>query len=437
METEFIHSLIALVEEMAPYLLLGFLIAGIMHAFVPTTVYRNYLGKGNTRSVVNALLFGIPLPLCSCGVIPTAIGMHRDGASKGATTAFLIGTPQTGIDSILATYSVLGLPFALVRPLAALLTGMLGGICCNLFDKDKASASTPDTRRIGQPTRSFGQKCVQALDYAFTDMLVDIGRWLVFGLLLAGLITIFVPDNFFVSYRDNHLLNMLLVLLIASPMYVCATGSIPIAAALMLKGLSPGAALVFLMAGPATNMASILVLDKTLGRRTLVIYLLSILVGSVATGYLIDTVLPTAWFSTITDGCLHDICCHSTSEATPWWKTLSAIIFGLLLIRSLFLRYTSHKDGCECGCNHNDEGCNGCCSENSNDVTYTQRTFRIEGMMCNHCRLHVQQAIENVEGVESVTVDLPSGTAIVRGSASDEDIIQAVTQRGYSCKVTK
>ena len=290
---EYITPFLYLLNTMAPYLLLGFLLAGVIHAYVPRRLYARYLSQPDFRSVALAALFGVPLPLCSCGVIPTAMSLRREGASKGAVTSFLIATPQTGVDSIVATYSVLGLPFAVIRPVVALVTALAGGWTVNRLTRSETDGILPAAE--GGEVRRSGSRFVEALRYGFVDMIQDIGRWLVLGLLVAGLITILVPDNFFASFADKPLLNMAVVLLFSIPMYLCATGSIPIAAALMLKGLSPGAALVLLMAGPATNTASILVIGKVLGRRTLAAYLGAIVAGAVGFGLAIDYLLPAAW----------------------------------------------------------------------------------------------------------------------------------------------
>ena len=350
-------EILLLINEMSPYLLLGFLLAGLMHAFIPGRYYTRFLSKPTLGSVINAAIFGIPLPLCSCGVIPTAMSLRKEGASRGAVTSFLIATPQTGIDSIIATFSLMGVPFAVIRPIAALITAVLGGwmvntfvslrdrrahremaegtivkteetetctchchchenkaeSCCTEGDSDghhhhhhhsgehhhhsshhrhsshhhhsSSSSCHCHDRKIPE---TIGGKIVEALRYAFLDMMSDIGKWLVIGLVVAGLITIYVPDEVFTIFKDNTMASMILVLIISIPMYLCATGSIPIAVVLMLKGLTPGAALVLLMAGPACNMASILVIRKGLGFRTLVIYILSIVIGAVFFGCLID-----------------------------------------------------------------------------------------------------------------------------------------------------
>ena len=335
-------EVLSLINEMSPYLLLGFFFAGVMHAFIPGMVYNRYLGGKGFKSVFYGALFGIPLPLCSCGVLPTAMSLRKQGASKGATASFLISTPETGVDSIIATYSVLGLPFAVIRPVAAFCNAIMGGWLINKFgDKDEvvpvdASATTCCCHHKQEETHHEGflGKMREALRFGFVEMIEDIGKWLVIGLVIAGLITVFVPDEFFALFRGNTQLSMLLVLCIAIPMYICATGSIPIAVALMMKGLTPGAALVLLMAGPACNMASILVINKTLGRRSLALYLVSIITMAILWGHVVDYLLPAEWFQmALSVG----RCC--IEESTSWLNWSSTIVLGLLLLNALWHTY--------------------------------------------------------------------------------------------------
>lgn len=373
-------KIVQLVNEMSPFLLLGFLFAGLLHVFVPKMVYSRYLSGHNFRSVFYAALFGVPLPLCSCGVLPTAMSLRREGASKGATVSFLIATPETGVDSIAATYSLMGLPFAIVRPITAFFTSLLAGTLINTFDKDQpgqTTAAVPEEahnhhhedccchehhheeeksccchdhhedscchehHHEASKSNGFFGKIVEALHYGFVEMVGDIGKWLVVGLLIAGLITVFVPDSYFEIFKDNTALSMLLVLCIAIPMYICATGSIPIAVALIMKGLTPGAALVLLMAGPACNMASLLVVGKTLGRKTLVLYLLSIITGAVAAGFLIDQ-MPAQWFMPTM---MQTACCV---EDTSWFNWACTGVLAFLLLFAV-IRHLDGKDTC-CHC---------------------------------------------------------------------------------------
>ena len=398
---------------MAPYLLLGFFLAGIMHAFVPSNLYRRYLGGNSFRSVLNAALLGIPLPLCSCGVIPTAMSLRKEGASKGATVSFLISTPQTGVDSIIATYSLMGLPFALLRPLVALVTALLGGSLVNKLD-NKEEAVSVQAEDAPQERLSFVQRMKSALKYAFVEMMQDIGKWLLVGLVIAGLITVFVPDSFFAVFADKPLLSMLLVLAFAIPMYLCATGSIPIAVALMMKGLSPGTALVLLMAGPAVNAASMLVISKVMGRKTLLLYLFSIVSGAICFGLGIDYLLPREWFATPLAQ-MH--ACHG--ESVSWFNVGCLIVLLLLLANAFILRYRKPK-GCCCH-----DGCG--CHEHTESVWETQ----VKGMTCNHCRNNVEKAILRVEGVEKVEINLTTGRTAVYGTFDKDAVVKAVESIGF------
>lgn len=423
-----------LITGMTPYLLLGFFLAGLMHAFVPNTLYRRYVGGSTFRSVFNAAMLGIPLPLCSCGVIPTAMSLRKEGASKGATVSFLIATPQTGVDSIIATYSLMGLPFALIRPFVALATSLLGGVLVNRLDDNKAvvsdSGHASDTSASAASTTTFGQKLLQALKYAFVEMMQDIGKWLVVGLIAAGLITVFVPESFFSLFADKPLLSMLLVLAFSIPMYLCATGSIPIAVALMLKGLSPGTALVLLMAGPAVNVASMLVISKVMGRKTLFLYLLSIITGAVVFGLCIDYLLPREWF---TAPLMQMHSCHE--EGLSLVKMVCSVAFFLLLINAFYQRYFRSSAGC-CGCHrHADHACSDeACSCDSVSHAYVAEPvneFMVKGMTCNHCKNNVEKAILSVEGVTRVEINLVSGQTWVYGKVDPSAVVQAVKEIGF------
>lgn len=382
-----------MINEMSPYLLLGFLFAGILHSFVPAQFYSRYLAGADFRSVLYAAMMGVPLPLCSCGVLPTAMSLHKEGASKGATTSFLIATPQTGVDSIAATYSLMGLAFAVIRPIAALVTALFGGVLTNAFtrnDKDDTmtDAAQPvegcychdNAKDVAQ--MSFIDKCIEALRYAYIDMISEIGKWLVIGLVIAALITVFVPNDFFAVFAGNSWLSMLLVLLISVPMYICATGSIPIAVALMLKGLSPGTALVMLMAGPAANVASILVIRNQLGTRALLAYLLSIIGGAVGCGLIIDYLLPAEWFSL---GLIKAVdCC----EEPTWFQWACTAVLGVLLLIAVCRQLMGNKPSCP-HCASKQEGDGDCCchhetKKDDGDCCCHHETKKDDGECCCH-----------------------------------------------------
>ena len=368
--------------EMSPYLLLGFLLAGLMHEFVPSKVYTKYLGEPSLKSVVLAALFGVPLPLCSCGVIPTAMGIRREGASKGATISFLIATPQTGIDSIIATYSLMGLPFAVIRPIVALLTAVFGGVLSNSLEVESEKLSVKNkTEHLANEHNHDSSRFTlhaslqRALSYAFGEMMEDIGKWLAIGLIVAGIITAAVPDSWFTIFQGNTLYSILFVLVFSIPMYLCATGSIPIALALMLKGLTPGAALVLLMAGPASNAASILVVGKVLGKRSMLVYLTAIITGAVLFGFGIDYLLPREWF---TAPVAQYITCHEAGIGL--FSYICTALLLVLLLRALWPWKHHHH-------HHHLE------------ASYYY-IYNVEGMNCNHCAENVRRAIAAVEGVE-------------------------------------
>lgn len=398
-------EILELINRMSPYILLGFFLAGVMHAFVPADLYHRYLGRKSFRSVLNAAILGIPIPLCSCGVIPTAMSLKKEGASKGATVSFLIATPQTGVDSIIATYSLMGLPFALIRPLAALFTSLFGGQMVNIFDKDKEENAVKPATPVATKS-SFGAKVVEVFRYAYIEMMQDIGRWLIVGLVVAGLITVFVPQSFFALFSDSSLLSMLIVLVFAIPMYLCATGSIPIAVALMMKGLSPGTALVLLMAGPAVNAASMLVVGKVLGKKTLLIYILSIILGSVLFGLGIDYLLPREWFTaTVTE--------MASGSGSSVFNMICTAVLLVLLSVAMFMRFRQNR---KC----TDEAC-------VND----EHIYKVEGLRCNRCRENAEKAIASIQGVESVSIDLASGDALVKGKFDEESMTKAVEALGF------
>ncbi len=403
---EYLLALLNVVCEMAPYLLLGFLIAGVLHVFVPQGFYRKYLSKDNKRAVLWAALLGIPLPLCSCGVIPTAIGLRNEKASKGAVASFLIATPQTGIDSILATFSLMGLGFAIVRPVAALVTGVCGGLLVNRLVPEDDAASWQATS-CGVET---GNKLFRVLKYAYFQMIQDIGGRLVVGLLVAALIQVAIPDAFFLHFGSQPLLQMLVILIVAVPMYICSTGSIPVAAALMMKGLSPGAALVMLMAGPAVNLASILVVRKAMGRRFTWIYLLVIVGFAMLFGVAVNAVGLTAQ---PLDGV--DPCCTVQAALPNPFKLICAVVLTTLILfaltMKLFERFTSHK------------------ADDPNTAVYT-----VEGMHCSHCEAAVCRAMEDVPGVESAKASASRKTLTIKGPAAVDAVREAVEKAGYTFK---
>lgn len=401
---ELFNSLLFMLNEMSPYILLGFLIAGLMHAFVPQHTFTHHLAGTGWKSVVKSAMLGIPLPLCSCGVLPTAIAMKRNGASKAASTSFLIATPQTGVDSIAATWSLLGPAFAIVRPVAALVTAVFGGIAVGKSEESESAPSCTMKASEDDAPKGFMNKCLAALRYGYIDLVGSIGSWLVAGLIIAALITVYVPADFFSILGRNPLMSMIAVLIIAVPMYVCATGSIPIALSLVMKGLSPGTALVLLMAGPAANFASFTLISREMGKKSAIIYLLSIVGGAIGFGLMIDYLLPAEWFSIAAT--------HSHAHCTDHFSVLStvcsAILVALLLIT--FIKRNIHRN------------------KLTGNMT---KEYVIKGMNCPHCQAAVTKSISGVSGVSQVNVDLSSGIATVEGDHNPDELIAAVRSAGF------
>lgn len=279
------------VIEMSPYLLFGFFMAGLLSVLVSQPMVERHLGGRGLWPLLKASLFGIPLPLCSCSVIPVSMSLHKHGASKGATIAFLLSTPQTGVDSILVTLSLLGPVFAIFRPFAALATGLVGGTLVDIFGHNGGTESgapekcTDECCHHKQPSR-----VIRGLKYSFITLPRDIGKPMLIGLIVAAFISALVPANFFADKLGTGIFAMVVMMFLGIPVYVCATASVPIAAAMILKGLSPGAALVFLMTGPATNAASFATIWKVLGRSTALIYIATVAGCALAGGIILDSI---------------------------------------------------------------------------------------------------------------------------------------------------
>ncbi len=413
----FISDFFNILNEMSPYLLLGFLFAGILHVAFPRDKINKYMGKKNLRSVIAATLLGIPLPLCSCGVIPTGISFYKSGASKGASISFLISTPQTGIDSILVSYSLLGLPFAIIRIFIALITGVVGGVFTNSIIKNEADSSVQNSIINESETGNKKNKFIEMLRYAFVEFLQDISKWLIIGLLLASVISVLIPNDFFINFVGNDFLSMLIVLIAAIPLYVCATGSVPIAAMLMIKGLSPGAALVFLMAGPATNAATITVINNVMGKKTLYAYLFSIISGALIFGTLINTFLPSEWF--MIQGLNNEAIVHNHEILPQWFKIASSIVLLGLIINAYIVKYYSIKKSKKVLLNQKLNSMN-------------TKTVIVKGMTCNHCKMNVEKNLNLLDGIKNVNVDLLNQKVIIEGDNIDINVIkQKVESIGY------
>ncbi len=356
--TLFIHNFLELSAEASPWLLLGLLIAGLMKAWVPSKILSKHLGQGKS-AIVKAALIGAPLPLCSCGVIPVATELKRSGASNSATSAFLVATPETGVDSVSVSYALLGPIFAIYRPIVAIMSAIITGLlvasakedeikvkqttttassCCSNDKvveevKEKTSCCSSKHTTI-QTKNNFISKTKSGVYYASTQLIDDIIIWLFIGLLFATIVRTFLPTEFLLSYGSG-LPAMLIMIVISIPMYICATASTPIAAGFILAGLSPGTALVFMMAGPATNISTLGVIKSEMGTSVLIRYLLGVALCAIAFALLLDFGLN---FFAINIG---EQMQHS-HELLPQWFGLSCAALIVLLatkpLRKLILK---------------------------------------------------------------------------------------------------
>ena len=459
----FVQEFITLFSEMAPFLLLGFLLAGILHVWVPNHVYVPKISKSNFASVLWAALFGVPLPICSCGVIPTSIALRKEGASKGASVSFLISTPATGVDSILATYSLLGLPFAILRPVAAFATALVGGVFTNLATRGESENVDAQKKTVefddcdddyhcgcGDEHHehcesgdvhhmSFGQKVAETFRYGLVNMVGDVSKWLMIGLLLGALISAFVPNELFFALREYPILCMLVVLVLAMPMYTCATGSIPLALALVAKGITPGAALVLLMAGPATSIASMLVVGKAFGKRTLAAYLFSIAFGAMFFGFIVDTFFMDTFLSAMLPQGAAE--CHGHGAL----GVFDYICSGLLAFFMIYAKFV-HK-GCDghCGCHSTGSGTGGedhcSCGHDHEEHAHHDheehraepktKTYKVFGMNCSHCKACVEKAVFALDGVVFAVADVAKKELVVEGSVDEAALKTAIEDAGF------
>ncbi|MCP4593313.1 MAG: SO_0444 family Cu/Zn efflux transporter [bacterium] len=291
-------EIIQILNESAGFLLVGFLLAGVLHwGLSRSEWFARMLSTRGSRSVFLAAVFGLPLPLCSCSVLPAGLALRKKGASKGATVSFLISVPETDIVSIVITYGLLGPLMAIFRPFAALVTAIVTGLAANATDRWVERSATDDGGlEVCEPDccdnyRRDKGALWNILHYGFVKFFDDIIGSLLLGVILGGLITALLPALELERFADQSLLSMLVMLVVGIPMYVCAASSTPIALGLIASGVSPGAALVFLLAGPATNTASLVVLAKHLGRPVLAVYLCSIAVVSVLMGLWLDALM--------------------------------------------------------------------------------------------------------------------------------------------------
>lgn len=407
---EFINTVWNTIMAIAPSLIFGLLIAGILHVFVKKDRISSHLGRPGFRSSIKAALIGVPLPLCSCGVLPAALGLRRDGASKGAVTSFLISTPQTGVDSIAVTWGVLGWPVALAKVIAAFLAGVIGGTIADKTGNGLANAGV----NAGCTAVETGSIRSRIWNYFFGTIFRDIYRWLAMGIIVSALITTFLEPGQLSEYSAlEGPPGLLAALIIGIPLYVCSIASVPIAAGLIYAGFPVGSALVFLMAGPATNAATMGAVRKSLGTRVFLIYILTVIGVSLAAGGVLNSL-------NISLSGIH----HTGHAANSIFSSLTTGA-GILLIAGIawfavkdILNYLSKL------------------SRNDKDGSVFQ--MKIGGMGCSSCEMKVSSALSELPGVLSVTVSVSDGNALLNidrgGDFNPVMAVRAVEQTGYTVR---
>jgi uncharacterized protein len=334
---DFFINFITLFVESAPFLLAGMLIAGLIHQLVPKKWVESTLGKRN--SVVTAAFIGAPLPLCSCSVIPVAMGIRRSGASKASTASFLVSTPETGVDSVGITYALMGPVMAIARPIAAIASAIVAGSLIAVFgSREVPKAIIEDApvkkscchKSASKATSTF-DKMKASFVFGYGRLLRDFMVWFLIGIFFAAVVTTFVPEDFLTQYGQG-VFAMLVIVLISIPMYICATASTPLAVGLLLSGITPGAALVFMLTGPATNIATLMVIKNELGKRELAIYLIAITVSAVGSGLLLDYLFDVfQWELTLAHG--------DHSDMMGFFYQASAVVLAGLIVFQMQKRY--------------------------------------------------------------------------------------------------
>lgn len=416
--------------QMSPYLLLGFLAAGILSKIIPQKWVQKHLAGDNYSPIVKSAILGIPLPLCSCGVIPVMASLRKQGANVPAMLSFLLSTPQTGVDSILATYALLGLPLAIYRPIIAFVTAIAGGTVYYLLlrfmndekfhkietDDANNSCDTKYEEKDDEVSERSNLKSliIDTFEYGFLTLPREIVKPLFFGVVIAGFVTTFIPPGLIAKFLSNSSLQILFAVLIGIPIYVCATASIPIALGLIHLGVTPGAALAFLISGPATNLATVGVVKRFLGTRALIVYVVTMIISAFVFGFTFDYLVPLFPRMGIFSIGLSDSLHNGHVEVNGYIHIVSSILLAFVFILSYnkgkfqdFLKTNPQVSG-----------------EKSVE-------FFIEGMSCEHCVERIKGLLKSIPQVKDVNLVLNSRRAIVYGSPSLDEIKSKLEKEGY------
>jgi uncharacterized protein len=398
----FIKESINLWLEMSPYLLFGMSMAGLLHVFLGKELITEHLGKPGIWSVIKATMLGVPLPVCSCGVIPIAISLEKEGAHKSSILAFLVSTPTTGVDSVFATYSLLGPLFALFRPLAAIISGISLGVADYLVEGKNIKQK--ESLKHEHPALHIMFKWKEFIKYSFYEIPQDIGISLIVGIFIGAAIAVFIPQTIFEKFFFFPV-DFLVALLLGIPLYVCSTGSIPVAVSLIQKGFSPGAGLVFLIAGPATNAVTLSFVWAKMGKVSFYLYLFNIIIVSALMGLLFN-------FLSASAGIDSKLLSSGGGMLPMSVKIISGIILLLLVINGIIQQKA--------------------CKINSNpDIV-----LAVPDIHCKQCAMTIKSALHKVAGINNVLIDTHNKTVNIFGHPDTEKIIEIIKNAGYSPKIS-
>lgn len=329
---DFFKALWEYIVLSAPYLLFGFLASGVLREYFNVDWIKKNLGSKGVGSIFKASAFGVPLPLCSCAVIPAAVTLKKQGASNAATSSFLISTPESGVDSIMMTYGVMDFPMTIIRPISAFMTAFIAGIGQHFFNnesvviEEKEKSACCSKSKIAKA--SLPNRLKRVWDFSTNELVEDIAGWLTIGLICGALINFAVPAELF-AY-GNGIIGKLIILGIGIPFYICASASTPIAASMVMKGMSPGTALIFLLVGPATNVANLAVLQKYIGKKGVIINIIAIAIVSFALSYIVDGLY--SYYSWEVSFAISEAHVH----AAPLWHQAMGVYLVFLLLKGLY-----------------------------------------------------------------------------------------------------
>ena len=393
------ENIFNMLQTMAPYLLLGFAFAGLLSVLVSQEQIENKIGSSNFSSTLKAVLYGIPLPLCSCGVIPVATSLKKHGASKGAVISFITTTPQTGVDSIMLTYGMLGAPILILKLIVALVSGLFAGVLTNLYDTKKTTKDK-DLCHDECCDNEQGGVVKRALYYGFKTLPKDIVEPLLVGLLLAGFIGLLAQDDFS-TIRDyilgySSIVKILIIMIISIPLYICATASIPIALMIATTLGSPGAAIALLIAGPATNLSTIATCMKIVGKKSTLIYVGTVFIFALISGIIADNMVLVKDSIIAAPGHIHGE--HISIFSYICMFILLGVLFG--------------------------------CVFNQKKLNKTNQSFqiKIKGMTCSHCESNVIKGLMSLDGTISADANHQTGEVILNSSNYNPQKIQDIIE---------